>query len=688
MTYQERRIPRFSRIAGALRAAVLLLLVQPVSAAEPVEVKVLHDQDPIIVRYDFETFSRQTVTIEGREFLCLDLPGEAGCLERGFPGLPRVCRSVLIPECAAMGLEVLDSTWYSIEGHVAPSKGVISMAVDPASVPNTFNSVYGEDAWYPSEPAILGDPYIMRDARGVVVTVRPVRYNPVRGIIEICTQMTVRIAPVGQGRLNVLPAAAQEKPCRAFEQLFETHFLNYAGGRYTPLDEDGELLIITYDAWNANVQPLKTWKDSAGITTTIVNVSTIGNNATSIKSYIQSVYDTSNLAFVLLVGDAAQVATPYTTSGAADPTYSQLAGSDPYPDIMVGRFSAENAAQVDTQVERTVEYEMEDHSDFWFWKGTGVSMETNPDGDAGRPASHMNYVRYLLLEYGYISVDQIYDPGATASEVSAALNEGRGILNYCGHGSRTSWGTTGFSVTHINNLVNDNLLPFITSVACQNGNFSSGTCMGEAWLRATHNGEPTGAIGAYMSSVNMSWAVPYCAQKEFTRCYTEESYDRFGTLCFAGSCQMIDRYGWTGEKEFENWHVFGDPSVKVRANAGTPPRPDVKVNGEPGPLQLPAWTPIDVRLSLDPGFQKGMPSDWWVNVVRNDTDSWWWQPSAGFTLSAVPIRAYDQGLTELTDIPLVSGKIPPGTWIFSFSVDELNNSFEGTFEDSVQVVAD
>ena len=36
---------------------------------------------------------------------------------------------------------------------------------------------------------------------------------------------------------------------------------------------------------------------------TLFGVSTIGNNASAIKSYIQGVYDTSNLAFVLLVGD-------------------------------------------------------------------------------------------------------------------------------------------------------------------------------------------------------------------------------------------------------------------------------------------------------------------------------------------------------------------------------------------------
>ena len=58
------------------------------------------------------------------------------------------------------------------------------------------------------------------------------------------------------------------------------------------------------------MQPLVTHKNAIGINTTAVGVSTIGNDAGSIKAYIQNAYDNSNLAFVLLVGDHAQVTSP------------------------------------------------------------------------------------------------------------------------------------------------------------------------------------------------------------------------------------------------------------------------------------------------------------------------------------------------------------------------------------------
>ena len=75
---------------------------------------------------------------------------------------------------------------------------------------------------------------------------------------------------------------------------------------------------------------------------------------TAVKNYIRSYYHQHNLAYVLLVGDAAQV--PAWTSG-SDPVYSLLRTGDWYPGVFVGRFSAQTSAQVRTQVERTLRYE-------------------------------------------------------------------------------------------------------------------------------------------------------------------------------------------------------------------------------------------------------------------------------------------------------------------------------------------
>jgi MYXO-CTERM domain-containing protein len=180
---------------------------------------------------------------------------------------------------------------------------------------------------------------------------------------------------------------------------------------------------------------------------------------------------------------------------------------------------------------------------------------------------HIDRIRDDLLAYGYTLVDQVYDPGASASDVTSALEDGRGIVNYCGHGSMNSWGTTGYSNTNVSSLDNPGMLPLIHSVACNNGEFNHGTCFGEAWLRATSGGLPSGAVAAYMSSISQSWNPPMAAQDEVADLLVAEQYFTVGGLFFAGSAKMMEEYGWDGTSMFDTWHLFGDPSLRVFGTA-------------------------------------------------------------------------------------------------------------------------
>ncbi|MEI6632493.1 MAG: C25 family cysteine peptidase [Chlamydiota bacterium] len=551
--------------------------------------------DGIEIRYTIGAFSSRTVTIDGAEHRLVALPGESAILARGAPSLPRVCRSVVIPDDAEMSVRVVSAEYHDLTGVLlAPSKGNIYRTTDPSRVPYTIGDAYRVDAWYPAELASLREPYVLRDRRGVVVELHPLRYNPVTETLRVYTAVTLEVAPAGAGRINVLDRrTAPRKPSAAFERIYGRHFLNGEGARmYDPPDEEGGMLIICHDAWLANIQPLVDHKNARGIPTTAVGVAAIGNDADSIKDYIRGVYDGGTLSFVLLVGDAAQIAAPEASGGASDPSYAKLAGGDDYPDILVGRFSAESGDDVDTQVRRTIDYEtVPSPSQAWFSRGTGIGSEYGTGDDGEYDWEHIDNIRADLLNHGYTPVDQIYGAGATDSQVSVALNAGRGIVNYCGHGSMTSWGTTGFSNSDVNALTNNNELPFIFSVACVNGAFTSGTCFAEAWLRARHDGEPTGAIAAYMSSINQSWEPPMIAQDESNDLLVADAYFSFGALCYAGSCRMMDEAGSAGVEMFDTWHVFGDPSLLVgTVEPPVTPTPTPTPTPPPTPAPTPAPT--------------------------------------------------------------------------------------------------
>ncbi len=576
---------------AALISALLSLLFVSVATAAPLQVSVLKDRpDRKIVRYRLGQYDLAPVKIGATAYTKVSLGKESPLKQQGAPELPTVNRSLIIADDAEMAVRVLDVHYVDIRDvRVAPSKGVLYRSTDPSTVPYTFGPSYQQDSFFPGDLAKLRDPYILRDHRGVVLELYPFQYNPVSRVLRVYQAITVELYKVGAGKRSVL----KQRPAGdslAFSQIYKHHFINFAtSGRYTPLNENGAMLVIAHDAWLSNVQPLVDHKNAIGLSTALVGVASIGNTDTAIKNHIQTVYNSGNLAFVLLVGDVAQIATPSASGGASDPSYAKLAGSDDYPDVIVGRFSAETAAQVDTQVQRTVYYENQMVTlQSWFKKGIGIASDEGPGDDGEMDYEHVDNIRTDLLGYGYTVVDHIVDPGAQASAVSAAVNEGRGIINYCGHGSPDAWATTGFANSDVDALTNENQLPFIISVACNNGEFNTGTCFGEAWLRATNNGNPTGAIGVYASSIGQSWDPPMAAQDETVDLLVAESYFSFGALAFAGSCLMMDEYASDGVDMYNTWHVFGDPSVRVVGTVVPPtglivdPWGGFKTEGDPG----------------------------------------------------------------------------------------------------------
>jgi len=112
--------------------------------------------------------------------------------------------------------------------------------------------------------------------------------------------------------------------------------------------------------------------------------------------------------------------------------------------------------------------------------------------------------------------------------------------------------------------------------------------------------------------------------------------------------------------------------------------PDIKVDGEDGPLTIPSTQAIDLTVSLYPGDQEGVAHDWWVGAILDETYVFCWNyPNLWYPYL---IRCYDGPLVDLTDIVIHQGTIPVGTWEFFFTVDTLNNTYEGTYFDSIDVV--
>jgi len=541
--------------------------------------------DEIQISLNVNTFSKISHIIDNELYYSISIGEESQILKKGYPDLPDICRSFIIPNDKKMKLNVIESSYETLEDiDIVPSKGNIIRPDSPEDMPYEFGDIYNQDTWYPQNIVELRDPYILRDFRGQTVCFQPFQYNPIKKTLRIYNSIEIELISDGPGEINVLNNPTNNgKRSSSFNDIYENIFYNFGDFGYTPVSEEGNMLVICYDIFYNDLQALVNWKNMKGVPTEIVNVSDAGGTATDIKNYIVNYYTNHSLTFVLLVGDAAQVPSLNVGGSASDPSYGYILGSDSYPEVFVGRFSAQNSVQLDTMINRTLSYEKNpDISLDWYHKGVGIgSNEGDGIGDDGEPDwQHIRNIRTDLLNFTYTLVDELYDGShggedasgsPTSADVANSVNDGRSIINYCGHGGPDGWSTTGFSTSGVNSLVNDNMLPFVICVACNNGQFDDyDECFCEAWQRATHNDNPTGAIAATGSTISMSWAPPMDAQDEMNDLLTEQNPNNImhtiGGIHANGCMHMNDEYGSSGYEETDYWTIFGDPSLVLRTD--------------------------------------------------------------------------------------------------------------------------
>jgi len=535
------------------------------------------------LQYNLSGYYFENINTDRGEAIKIKLEEGAPILLAGAPDLPLMATSLIIPNKAKMKVNIVSSEYKEYRNIlVAPSKGNLTRDIDPGTIPYAFGKQYGTDAYYPGELATLRDPYIIRDFRGQTVLVQPFQYNPVTKTLRVYYQITLEVVEDGISTINTLDAPENpESVVGGFNKIYARHFINYqASSRYTPVEEEGNMLVICYAGFMDSIQPFIDWKIKTGMPVELVDVASIGN-ASAIKTYVANYYNTKGLAYLLLVGDSQQVPSSTVGGNDSDNNYTYVVGSDHYPDLFCGRFSAETEQHVATQVQRVLEYEQTPISDTtWYRKLIGIASDQGPGDDGEYDYQHIRKIgNEKLIPYGYNYAYEYFDgsqggndaPGSpNPSTVAVGINSGATIINYTGHGSDNSWSSSGFSSTNVNQLTNVGKLPFIFSVACVNGNFVNGNCFAEAWMRAEDGGEPTGAIATLMSTINQSWNPPMAGQDEMndilTEAYANNIKRTFAGISMNGCMLMNDEYGSDGNEMTDTWTVFGDPSLVIRTN--------------------------------------------------------------------------------------------------------------------------
>ncbi len=527
-------------------------------------------------------------------------------LQKGYPDLPKLAFSIIIPNQANSHISILESQYTDIPlVSVAPSKGTLSRDIDPSSVPFVYDNIYQKNAFFPTQAAVLNQPYILRDFRGQTVMIHPVQYNPVTKTLRVYSHVKVKVDYDGASSENILssnqwPDAVVEE----FDGIYQNQFINYktAGAPFAPIAEQGSLLVLSPAAYLGELPSFIKWKNMKGIKTFLVNTDTLsgGANTTTLKALIKTYYQEKQIAYVLLVGDNTNLP-PITTSGVvagpSDNAYAYINGNDHYPELIMGRFSGENAGDIRTQVNRTLQYEQTPNtSGNWMRTQLGISSGQGPGDDNQYDFAHIHdIVDSNKNQYHYLTNIEQYDDTCTLTSTllgtdllgwptktmfKDAVNAGAGLINYCGHGFKDGINTTGFQSIDIPTLTNINQLPFIYVVGCSPGEFVSYTCFAENLQRATtSSNQAFGTISNFMATIPQYWDEPMQAQDEFNAILRgarpSNLKSRLGAMCMDACMSMNDQYNiatdpLAGSDMTDTWIFFGDPTVSLYTkNAGT-----------------------------------------------------------------------------------------------------------------------
>jgi hypothetical protein len=270
-------------------------------------------------------------------------------------------------------------------------------------------------------------------------------------------------------------------------------------------------LIITPPAYVGNtLNTFVNWKKARGHTVRVATTTETGTTNQQIKNYIQNAYDTWDEppVFIMLIGDvdgtnplpAWQEPGFFHPWDISDHRYTLLDGTDWLPDAFIGRLSVSSTAQLQTVINKCVNYESQPFEPTGAWRTrmliTGVRASASFYPTYNSSWQTLQWVGRQCLAHGYSEIDSVPAPPGTTSQITAAINAGVSFAGYRGFGAPDMWDFPQFMVSDVNSLTNGQRLPVVTSIVCGGGAFDSQSpCLGEAFLRAGTPANPAGAIG-------------------------------------------------------------------------------------------------------------------------------------------------------------------------------------------------
>ncbi len=221
----------------AITSALLILIIlcvrhpalRPTLAQSPAVRLLSSDDESLIIAVTLPDVTLRDVVIQGEKFTKIEVAGWDATRSPGEPQLPQIGALLGLPPDSAPTWRVLDlvqerapapNRVYPAPSPIATRK--IAPPVTPRYAFTLDEQTYTQDAFYPSALAAWGQTGWLRDQRVAQITFHPIRYNPVRGELEITRRLVLQVDFHATGRPTANAAAGDI----VFAPLLESALLN------------------------------------------------------------------------------------------------------------------------------------------------------------------------------------------------------------------------------------------------------------------------------------------------------------------------------------------------------------------------------------------------------------------------------------------------------------------------------
>jgi PKD repeat protein len=521
-------------------------------------------------------------TQEGRTFQRLELIEDRTTKDIGKPELPMISELIGIPGNQLVRVNILEKETIKLSNYlVYPFQTPTTDNPGGQNKPFVLNQkFYSLSNTYPVNQVYMDQPGIWRDVKIAGLHVVPFNYHTSSKELEVITHLRLEIEFYDTDPNFAFNPNKKVNP--NFFKMYQAQILNFQSLGYTlnpKSNDDIKYLIITNTEALGSIQPLVDWKNQQGFRVEVKTLQTGFITPQNFKDYITQLYNNDGLEYILMVGDAYpnggnppgtnDVPMYYWAPGGEDASYSDSwytcmnGPDDHYADIAIGRIVYDNLAELDLQIQKTIDhYFNPDATTNWAENTILIAhMEEYP----GKYTQCCEEIRTFPYSLQVPIFQQAYGgAGYTNAQVVNYVNANScGIFNYRGHGSSTElweWSPSGsFTAQHVNQLTNQDRLFVFFDVCCDNMDIVaySGNCLCESFMKS-----PVASVAAN-GAIIPSYTIPnHDYDKEMYKAVFEEGIYNIGYVTNFANITVLVVHGDLGRSNVRTYLWLGDASIE------------------------------------------------------------------------------------------------------------------------------